>query len=213
MEKPVRNIISNFIGAIRDVARYVSEKYRTIIVDSSSEISGYGDVPHASVGEARVMKIPESKNQEKIMIEAIQNHTPDILIIDEIGTTMEVLAAKDCSQRGIVLYASAHGSVKNLEKNQTVVGLVGGIQTVIMSDSQIEDQTKKVQRRLKYKPIFDIIIELNKENKFEWKIYHDVQSLMDNILQEKSFEIEIRKYNPEKKKVEIRKEMHSIDEE
>ena len=147
------------------------------------------------------------------MIEAIQNHTPDILIIDEIGTTMEVLAAKDCSQRGIVLYASAHGSVKNLEKNQTVVGLVGGIQTVIMSDSQIEDQTKKVQRRLKYKPIFDIIIELNKENKFEWKIYHDVQSLMDNILQEKSFEIEIRKYNSEKKKVEIRKEMHSIDEE
>ena len=75
------------------------------------------------------MKIPESKNQEKIMIEAIQNHTPEALIIDEIGTQFEVFATKECSQRGIIMYASAHGTVENLEKNQTIVGLVGGIES------------------------------------------------------------------------------------
>jgi stage III sporulation protein SpoIIIAA len=97
----------------------MSESSRTIIVDSSSEISGYGDFPHESIGESRVMKIPVKKNQQKIMIEAIQNHTPDVLIIDEIGTQFEVTTAKECSQRGIIMYASAHGTIKDIEKNQT----------------------------------------------------------------------------------------------
>jgi stage III sporulation protein SpoIIIAA len=194
---------------IRDLARYVSENSRTIIVDSSSEISGFGDVPHPSVGESRVMKIPLSKNQEKIMIEAIQNHTPDVLIIDEIGTQQEVFATKECSQRGILLYASAHGEVKNLEKNQTVVGLVGGIESVIMSDKNLGPSNEKVQRKLKYKPIFDVIVEFNKENRCEWSVYHDVEKLMNNLLLGEQYEVEIRRFDLETMKLEKRIEKKS----
>jgi stage III sporulation protein SpoIIIAA len=179
---------------IRDVARYVSETSRTIIVDSSSEISGFGDTPHPSVGFSRVMKVPLSKNQEKIMIEAIQNHTPDILIIDEIGSQQEVFATKECSQRGILLYASAHGEVNNLEKNQTVVGLVGGVESVIMSDKNMGSSNQKVQRRLKYKPLFDVIVEFNKENRCQWNVYHNVENLMRQILSGEEYEVEVRTF-------------------
>jgi stage III sporulation protein SpoIIIAA len=194
---------------IRDVARYISLENRTIIIDSSSEISGFGDVPHPSVGESRVMKVPLSKNQEKIMIEAIQNHTPDILIIDEIGTQFEVFATKECSQRGILLYASAHGEVKTLEKNQTVVGLVGGIESVIMSDKNMGNSKQKIQRRLKYKPLFDVIVEFNKDNRCEWLVYHNVEILMEQILKGEEVEVEIRNFDLNNyklnKKVEKRK--------
>eukprot|EP01080_Neovahlkampfia_damariscottae_P001414 gene1414-12034_t len=191
---------------IRDVARYISNDSRTIIVDSSSEISGFGNCPHSSVGDSRVMKIPENKNQEKIMIEAIQNHTPDCLIIDEIGTQMEVFATKECSQRGILLYASAHGTVKTLEKNQTVVGLVGGIESVIMGDNNISSQKEKIQRKLKYKPLFDVIIEFDKDIRNQWTIHNDVEALMENLLAGKEYEAEIRKLNLDTSSVEIKKE-------
>jgi stage III sporulation protein SpoIIIAA len=190
---------------IRDVARYISQIKRTIIVDSSSEISGFGDIPHSSIGESRVMKIPQSKNQEKIMIEAIQNHTPDVLIIDEIGNQNEVYATKECSQRGILLFASAHGEVKTLEKNQTVIGLVGGVESVIMSDKNIGDSKEKVQRRLKYKPLFDVIVEFNQEMKNEWLVFLDVEVLMNQILEGKEVEFENRKLNLKTKELEIQK--------
>eukprot|EP01080_Neovahlkampfia_damariscottae_P007372 gene7372-11694_t len=197
---------------IRDIARYISTNSRTIIVDSSSEISGFGNVPHMSIGDARVMKIPESKNQEKIMIEAIQNHTPDCLIIDEIGTQMEVFATKECSQRGILLYASAHGTVKTLEKNQTVVGLVGGIESVIMSDKNIKSQKDKIQRKLKYKPLFDVIVEFEKESRNKWIIHHNVEILMERLLSGNEYDVEIRTYNKETGAVDIKKEKQKADE-
>eukprot|EP01080_Neovahlkampfia_damariscottae_P010218 gene10218-2638_t len=197
---------------IRDIARYISTNSRTIIVDSSSEISGFGNTPHLSVGDARVMKIPEAKNQEKIMIEAIQNHTPDCLIIDEIGTQMEVFATKECSQRGIILYASAHGNVKTLEKNQTVVGLVGGIESVIMGDKNIKTQKEKIQRKLKYKPLFDVIVEFEKENRNKWTIHHNVEELMEKLLSGKEYEVEIRSFNQETGNVEIKKEKQKAEE-
>jgi stage III sporulation protein SpoIIIAA len=195
---------------IRDVARYISKTKRTIIVDSSSEISGFGDTPHPSIGDARVMKIPQKKNQEKIMIEAIQNHTPDVLIIDEIGNQNEVYATKECSQRGILLFASAHGEVKTLEKNQTVVGLVGGVESVIMSDKNIVDSKKKVQRRLMYKPLFDVIVEFNRELQNQWLVYHDIEKMMNQILEGKEIEVEIRKYDLMNKELEIQKEKRTI---
>ena len=146
------------------------------------------------------------------MIEAIQNHTPEALIIDEIGTQFEVFATKECSQRGIIMYASAHGTVENLEKNQTIVGLVGGIESVIMGDKALEklESKSKVQRRLKYKPLFDVIVELKKENRDEWTIHHNIEKLMEDLLSGKDYQIEIRTYDPEKSTVSTRNETVNV---
>jgi stage III sporulation protein SpoIIIAA len=130
---------------IRDISRKLSESKRVIIIDSSCEISGFsGD--HYSIGDSRVMQVPPDEKQEDIMIQAIENHTPEVLIVDEIGNAMEVSSIKNCSQRGVILYASAHGSLKNLVKNPILKDLMGGITFVAVSDSTLQKGESKMQQ-------------------------------------------------------------------
>ena len=126
--------------AIREIARVLSDdmKKRVIIIDTSNEIAGDGDLPHPSIGRARRMQVLNHQNQHQVMIEAVENHMPEIIIIDEIGTELEAFAARTIAERGVQLVGTAHGNVlENLIKNPTLTDLVGGIQYVTLGLSLI----------------------------------------------------------------------------
>ena len=117
--------------AIREIARVLSDgmKKRVIIIDTSNEIAGDGDLPHPSIGKARRMQVSSPQNQHQVMIEAVENHMPEIIIIDEIGTELEATAARTIAERGVQLVGTAHGNaLENLIKNPTITDLIGGIQ-------------------------------------------------------------------------------------
>jgi hypothetical protein len=166
---------------IRDISRSISYNKRVIIIDSSCEISGFsGD--HYSIGESRVMQVPLKKKQEEIMIQAIENHTPEVLIVDEIGSKNEVESIKNCSQRGVILYASAHGSLKNLKKNPILKDLMGGIEYASVSDSSLKKGDKKVQAFTKSGGLFDYVIELTK---IENNLILNIFDVTDDLIVEK----------------------------
>jgi len=125
--------------AIREIARVLSDemKKRVIIIDTSNEIAGDGDLPHPSIGKARRMQVSSTQNQHQVMIEAVENHMPEIIIIDEIGTELEAAAARTIAERGVQLVGTAHGNaIENLIKNPTISDLVGGIQSVTIGDEE-----------------------------------------------------------------------------
>merc|ERR1712046_331952 len=125
--------------AIREIARVLSDgmQKRVIIIDTSNEIAGDGDLPHPSIGRARRMQVLNHQNQHQVMIEAVENHMPEIIIIDEIGTELEAFAARTIAERGVQLVGTAHGNVlENLIKNPTLTDLVGGIQYVTLGDEE-----------------------------------------------------------------------------
>ncbi|KXS11117.1 hypothetical protein M427DRAFT_138648 [Gonapodya prolifera JEL478] len=169
---------------IRDIARYLSVtlKRRTVIVDTSCEIGGDGNVSHPAVGCARRFQVRDRKDQYNNMLEVVKNHNPQSLVIDELGDARECSSSKAIAQRGVQLIATAHGSLAGLLGNPDLVGLVGGTQAVIIGDSAQKtlQRDRKTQIERAGKPTFTIIIELL--GRYEWIIHRRVADTVDNML-------------------------------
>lgn len=182
---------------LREIAKTLADKKRVVIVDTSNEIAGDGDIPHPAVGRARRLQVPHRERQKETMIEAVQNHTPEVIIVDEIGTEEEALASRTIAERGVNLVATAHGhSLENLIKNPTLSDLVGGIETVTLGDEEARRRAtqKTVLERAK-KPTFDIAIEIRDHQSFA--IYKDVADAIDQMLRGWTIFPELRKVDKE----------------
>ena len=155
---------------------------RVVIVDTSNEIAGDGDIPHPGIGRARRMQVRRPDQQHAVMIEAVENHMPEVIVIDEIGTEAEAFAARTIAERGVQLIGTAHGnSLDNLLVNPTLSDLVGGIQAVTLSDEEAKRRgTQKTVLERKAPPTFDIVIEIMEINKLA--IHHDVAEVVDAYL-------------------------------
>jgi stage III sporulation protein SpoIIIAA len=179
---------------LREVARVLSEEFekRVVIVDTSNEIAGDGDIPHPAIGRSRRMQVPEPSYQHAVMIEAVENHMPEVIVIDEIGTEQEAFAARTIAERGVQLVGTAHGNtLENLLMNPTLSDLIGGIQTVTLSDEEARRRgTQKTVLERKAPPTFDVIIEMIAKEKMA--IHHDVARTIDNLLRGKPPRPEIR---------------------
>src|SRR5579884_2596393 len=149
---------------LRETARVLADdlKQRVVIVDTSNEIAGDGDIPHPAIGRARRMQVPTPTMQHAVMIEAVENHMPEVIVIDEIGTELEAAAARTIAERGVQLVATAHGNtLGNLLVNPTLSDLVGGIQTVTLGDEEARRRhTQKSILERKAPPTFDVIVEI-----------------------------------------------------
>jgi stage III sporulation protein SpoIIIAA len=169
---------------LREVARVLSEelKKRVVIVDTSNEIAGDGDIPHPAIGRARRMQVASPEEQHNVMIEAVENHMPEVIVIDEIGTEQEAFAARTIAERGVQLVGTAHGnSLENLMMNPTLSDLVGGIHPVTLSDDEAKRRgTQKTVLERKAPPTFDVVIEIMEVDKLA--IHHDVQHTVDRML-------------------------------
>ena len=131
---------------LREISRLVADELgkRVVIVDTSNEIAGDGDTPHPAVGHARRMQVRQPEYQKDIMIEAVENHTPEVIVVDEIGTEAEAQAARTIAERGVMLIATAHGnSLESLIKNPTLSDLVGGIQSVTLGDDEAKRRSSQ----------------------------------------------------------------------
>ncbi len=172
---------------LREAARVLSGEMgkRVIVVDTSNEIAGDGDIPHEGIGKARRMQVPSPDKQHAVMIEAVENHMPEVIIIDEIGTQAEAEAARTIAERGVVLIGTAHGiTLDNLIANPTLSDLVGGIQTVILGDEEAKRRkTQKAVLERKAPPTFDIVVEIRQRD--EMAVYHDTAAAVDMLLRGK----------------------------
>ncbi len=180
---------------LREISRLVADELgkRVVVVDTSNEIAGDGDVPHPAVGSARRMQVPQPEFQKDIMIEAVENHTPQVIVVDEIGTEPEAQAARTIAERGVMLIATAHGNcLESLIKNPTLSDLVGGIQSVTLGDDEAKRRAsqKTVLEREK-QPTFDIVIEILDRNTLA--VYKDTSEAVDYILRGWPIRPEIRK--------------------
>jgi stage III sporulation protein SpoIIIAA len=179
---------------LREVARVLSEelKKRVVIVDTSNEIAGDGDIPHPAIGRARRMQVGEPSQQHAVMIEAVENHMPEVIVIDEIGTEQEAFAARTIAERGVQLVGTAHGnSLENLMMNPTLSDLIGGIQAVTLSDEEAKRRgTQKTVLERKAPPTFDVMIEIIDVDKLA--IHHDVMATVDRMLRGQQPRPEIR---------------------
>jgi stage III sporulation protein SpoIIIAA len=169
---------------IREIARVLADEMekRVIIIDTSNEIAGDSDIPHSGIGRARRMQVAKTELQHQVMIEAVENHMPQVIIIDEIGTELEVLAARTIAEKGVQLVGTTHGNcLENLIKNPPLADLIGGIQYVTLSDDEAKRRgTQKSILERKAYPAFEIIIEINKQN--SWTIHEDVKNSVDLFL-------------------------------
>ena len=180
---------------LREISRLVADELgkRVVIVDTSNEIAGDGDVPHPAVGSARRMQVAQPEFQKDIMIEAVENHTPEVIVVDEIGTEAEAQAARTIAERGVMLIATAHGNcLESLIKNPTLSDLVGGIQSVTLGDDEAKRRAsqKTVLEREK-QPTFDIVIEILDRNTLA--VYKNTSEAVDYILRGWPIRPEIRK--------------------
>jgi stage III sporulation protein SpoIIIAA len=169
---------------LREAARVLADdlRKRTIIVDTSNEIGGDGDIPHPAIGRSRRMQVPTPTAQHAVMIEAVENHMPEVIVIDEIGTELEAQAARTIAERGVQLIATAHGnSLENLMLNPTLADLIGGIQTVTLGDEEARRRgTQKSVLERKAPPTFDVIVEIQNWNRVA--VHEDVSDVVDAIL-------------------------------
>ncbi|MEJ2281668.1 MAG: AAA family ATPase [Candidatus Bathyarchaeota archaeon] len=169
---------------IREIARVLSDEMekRVIIVDTSNEIAGDSDIPHSGIGRARRMQVAKTEFQHQVMIEAVENHMPEVIVIDEIGTELEALAARTIAEKGVQLVGTTHGNcLENLIKNPTLTDLIGGIQYVTLSDDEAKRRgTQKSILERKAYPAFQIAIEINDQNC--WIIHENVQNSIDWLL-------------------------------
>ncbi|HUV05615.1 MAG TPA: R3H domain-containing nucleic acid-binding protein [Armatimonadota bacterium] len=184
---------------LREVARVLSEEFkkRVVVVDTSNEIAGDGDIPHPAIGHARRMQVTAPELQHAVMIEAVENHMPEVIVIDEIGTEAEAFAARTIAERGVQLIATAHGnSLENLLMNPTLSDLIGGIQAVTLSDEEAKRRgTQKTVLERKAPPTFEAVIEIMEVDKLA--IHHDVARVVDRLLRGTPPRPEIRVRNPE----------------
>ena len=184
---------------LREISRLVADELgkRVVIVDTSNEIAGDGDTPHPAIGAARRMQVPQPEYQKDIMIEAVENHTPEVIVVDEIGTEAEAQAARTIAERGVMLIATAHGnSLESLIKNPTLSDLVGGIQSVTLGDDEAKRRAsqKTVLEREK-QPTFDIVIEIIDRNTLA--VYKNTSEAVDYILRGWPIRPELRKVDKE----------------
>ncbi len=177
---------------LREAARILAESKRVVIVDTSNEIGGDGDVPHPAVGKARRMQVATPSLQHEVMIEAVENHNPEVIIIDEIGRALEAEAARTIGERGVQLVGTAHGnSLDNLMLNPTLSDLVGGIESVTLSDEEARRRgTQKTVLERRSPPTFDVLIEIQQRDRLS--IHQDVSAAVDALLRGFPLPTEIR---------------------
>ncbi|HNW14434.1 MAG TPA: R3H domain-containing nucleic acid-binding protein [Anaerolineaceae bacterium] len=177
---------------LRESARILAESKRVIIVDTSNEIGGDGDVPHPAVGKARRMQVSTPSLQHEVMIEAVENHNPEVVIIDEIGRELEAMAARTIAERGVQLVATAHGrTLENLLLNPTLSDLVGGIESVTLSDEEARRRgTQKTVLERRSPPTFDMLVELQERDRLA--VHQDVAAAVDTLVRGYPLQPEIR---------------------
>nr|YP_010336963.1 hypothetical protein MW574_pgp119 [Madagascaria erythrocladioides]QUE28996.1 Ycf45 [Madagascaria erythrocladioides]UNJ16548.1 hypothetical protein [Madagascaria erythrocladioides] len=184
--------------AIREIARVLADEMekRVVIIDTSNEIAGDGDIPHPSIGRARRMQVSQPELQHNVMIEAVENHMPQVIIIDEIGTELEAAAACTIAERGVQLVGTAHGNyLESLIKNPILSDLIGGIQYVTLGDEEAKRRgTQKSILERRTAPAFQIAIEIHE--RYCWIIHENVENAIDYILQGEQVPIQKRIFNP-----------------
>lgn len=189
---------------LREAARILAETRRVIIVDTSNEIGGDGDVPHPAVGKARRMQVKVPTHQHEVMIEAVENHNPEVIVIDEIGRELEAQAARTIAERGVQLIGTAHGkTLENLLLNPTLSDLVGGIEAVTLSDEEARRRgTQKTVLERRAPPTFDVLIEIKSRDQFV--IHADITEAVDTFLRGFSLVAEMRTWE-ENGKIKVEK--------
>ncbi len=170
--------------ALREIARVLADDLnkRVVIIDTSNEIAGDGDIPHPAIGRARRMQVARPELQHQVMIEAVENHMPEVIVIDEIGTELEALAARTIAERGVQLVGTAHGNqIENLIKNPTLSDLVGGIQAVTLGDDEARRRgSQKTVLERKAPPTFEIAVEMLERQR--WVVHESVSDTVDDLL-------------------------------
>jgi len=184
---------------LREIARLLAEDLgkRVIVVDTSNEIAGDGDIPHEAIGRARRMQVSAPERQKDVMIEAVENHTPEVIVVDEIGTEQEAMASRTIAERGVMLIATAHGNtLENLIKNPTLSDLVGGVQSVTLGDDEARRRsTQKTVLEREKSPTFDIVVEIIDRDQLA--VYPNVSEAVDYILRGWPIKPETRKIDSE----------------
>lgn len=179
---------------LREIARVLADSAdkRVVVVDTSNEIAGDGDIPHPGIGRARRMQVGSPAQQHSVMIEAVENHMPEVIIIDEIGTEMDANACRTIAERGVQLVATAHGNaLENLVLNPTLSDLVGGVESVTLGDIEASRRrTQKTVLERRSPPTFDILVEIQGWN--EVSIHADVAQVVDLMLRGHTTTPEIR---------------------
>ncbi len=170
--------------ALREIARVLADELekRVVVIDTSNEIAGDGDIPHPAIGRARRMQVARPELQHQVMIEAVENHMPEVIVIDEIGTELEAQAARTIAERGVMLVATAHGNaLANLIKNPTLADLVGGIQSVTLGDEEARRRrTQKTVLERAAEPTFPLAVEIHSRQR--WMVHGDVAATVDALL-------------------------------
>ncbi len=170
--------------ALREIARVLADDLnkRVVIIDTSNEIAGDGDIPHPAIGRARRMQVARPELQHQVMIEAVENHMPEVIVIDEIGTELEAMAARTIAERGVQLVGTAHGNqIENLIKNPTLSDLVGGIQSVTLGDDEARRRgSQKTVLERKAPPTFEIAVEMQERQ--SWVVHTSVSQTVDSLL-------------------------------
>jgi stage III sporulation protein SpoIIIAA len=189
--------------ALREIARVLADdlQKRVVIIDTSNEIAGDGDIPHPAIGRARRMQVAHPEEQHRVMIEAVENHMPEVIVIDEIGTELEALAARTIAERGVQLVGTAHGNrLENLIKNPTLSDLIGGIQSVTLGDEEARRRgSQKSVLERKAPPTFDIAVEMLERQR--WAVHDDVTVTIDNLLRGRQPGLQIRTVDENQKVV------------
>jgi stage III sporulation protein SpoIIIAA len=189
--------------ALREIARVLADdlQKRVVIIDTSNEIAGDGDIPHPAIGRARRMQVAQPEEQHRVMIEAVENHMPEVIVIDEIGTELEALAARTIAERGVQLVGTAHGNrLENLIKNPTLSDLIGGIQSVTLGDEEARRRgSQKSVLERKAPPTFDIAVEMLERQR--WAVHDDVTLTIDNLLRGRQPGLQIRTLDEHQKVV------------
>ncbi len=179
---------------LREVARVLADDFRkrVVIVDTSNEIAGDGDIPHPAIGRARRMQVQTPSMQHAVMIEAVENHMPEVIVIDEIGTELEAAAARTIAERGVQLVGTAHGNtLDNLMMNPTLSDLIGGIQSVTLGDEEARRRgTQKSILERKAPPTFDVVVEIQDRDRVA--VHASVAEVVDSILRGNPIQPEVR---------------------
>ena len=177
---------------LREAARILADNKRVVIVDTSNEIAGDGDVPHPAIGKARRMQVAQPRLQHEVMIEAVENHNPEVIVIDEIGRELEAIAARTIAERGVQLIGTAHGNtLQNLLINPTLADLVGGIESVTLSDEEAKRRgTQKTVLERRSNPTFHVLIEI--QTRVSVAVHQDVATAVDSLLRGELLVPEVR---------------------